>query len=56
MEIVVTSREFHGVEIINNKVSKVSDSEVLDRKVDIYGTFEACLGLDVALGLYGYAP
>ncbi|MBP9987991.1 MAG: hypothetical protein KBT46_00680 [Ruminococcus sp.] len=55
MEIVVTSREFHGVEIINNKVSTVNDTEVLDRKVDIYGTFEACLGLDVALGLYGYA-
>lgn len=55
MQIVVTSREFHGVEIINNKVSTVNDTEVLDRKVDIYGTFEACLGLDVALGLYGYA-
>lgn len=54
MEIVVTSREFHGVEIINNKVSTVNDTEVVDRKVDIYGTFEACLGLDVALGLYGY--
>ncbi|MCQ2485890.1 MAG: hypothetical protein MJ168_11235 [Clostridia bacterium] len=54
MEIVVTSREFHGVEIINNKVSTVNDTEVLDRKVDIYGTFEVCLGLDVALGLYGY--
>ena len=55
MQIVVTSREFHGVEIINNKVSTVNDTEVLDRKVDIYGTFEVCLGLDVALGLYGYA-
>ena len=54
MEIVVTSREFHGVEIINNKVSTVNDTQVVDRKVDIYGTFEACLGLDVALGLYGY--
>lgn len=55
MEIVVTSREFHGVEIINNKVSTVNDTEVIDRQVNIYGTFEVCLGLDVALGLYGYA-
>lgn len=54
MEIVVTSREFHGVEIINNKVSTVNDTEVLDRQVNIYGTFEVCLGLDVALGLFGY--
>lgn len=55
MSIVVTSEEYHGVEIINNKVSTVNDSKVLDRQVEIYGTFEVCLGLDVALGLYGYA-
>lgn len=55
MSIVVTSEEYHGVEIINNKVSTVNDTNVIDRQVEIYGTFEACLGLDVALGLYGYA-
>ena len=55
MSIVVTSEEYHGVEIINNKVSTVNDTNVIDRQVEIYGTFEACLGLDIALGLYGYA-
>lgn len=55
MSIVVTSEEYHGVEIINNKVSTVNNSKVVDRKVDIYGDFALCLGLDVALGLYGYA-
>ena len=54
MEIVVTSEEYHGVEIINNKVSTVNNSTVTDRKVDIYGDFALCLGLDVSLGLYGY--
>ena len=55
MEIVVTSQEMHGVEIINNKVSTVNDSTVVDRQADIYGRFEVRLGLDVSLGLYGYA-
>ena len=55
MEIVVTSQEMHGIEIINNKVSTVNDSTVLDRQVNIYGQFELRLGLDVSLGLYGYA-
>ena len=55
MEIVVTSQEMHGVEIINNKVSTLNDSTVVDRQVNIYGQFELRLGLDVALGLYGYA-
>lgn len=54
MSIVVTSEEYHGVEIINNKVSLVNDSKVVDRRVDIYGDFSLCLGLGVALGLYGY--
>ncbi len=54
MEIVIQSEEYHGVQIINNKVSTVNESKVVDRHVDIYGTFEVCLGLDVALGLYGY--
>lgn len=54
MSIVVTSEEYHGVEIINNKVSLVNDSKVVDRQVDIYGDFSICLGLGVALGLYGY--
>ena len=55
MEIVVVSEEMHGVEIINNKVSTINDSKVVDRQVNIYGQFELRLGLDVALGLYGYA-
>lgn len=55
MEIVVVSEEMHGVEIINNKVSTINDSIVVDRQTSIYGQFELRLGLDVALGLYGYA-
>lgn len=55
MEIVVVSEEMHGVEIINNKVSTVNETNVVDRQVNIYGQFEVRLGLDVALGLYGYA-
>ena len=55
MEIVVVSEEMHGVEIINNKVSTINESTVVDRKANIYGQFELRLGLDVALGLYGYA-
>ena len=55
MEIVVVSEEMHGVEIINNKVSTINDSTVVDRQTSIYGQFELLLGLDVALGLYGYA-
>ena len=55
MEIVVVSEEMHGVEIINNKVSTINDSTVVDRQTSIYGQFELRLGLDVALGLYGYA-
>ena len=55
MEIVVVSEEMHGVEIINNKVSTINDSTVVDRQTNIYGQFELRLGLDVALGLYGYA-
>ncbi len=54
MTITVVSEEFHGVSIINNKVSKVSDSKVIDRVVDIYGEFEIMLGLGVGLGLFGY--
>ena len=55
MEIVVVSEELHGVEIINNKVSTINESTVVDRQANIYGQFELRLGLDVALGLYGYA-
>lgn len=54
MTITVVSEEFHGVSVINNKVSKVSDSKVIDRVVDIYGEFEIMLGLGVGLGLFGY--
>ena len=54
MTITVVTEEYHGVEIINNKVSVVNDSTLVDRKVDIYGEFSICLGLDVAFGLYGY--
>lgn len=54
MTITVVSEEYHGVSIINNKISKVNDSKVIDRVVDIYGEFEIKLGLGVGLGLFGY--
>lgn len=55
MEIVVVSHEYHGASIINNKVqAPVNKSDVVDRQVNIYGDFQVCLGLDVALGLFGY--
>ncbi len=54
MTITVVSEEFHGVSVINNKISKVSDTKVIDRVVDIYGEFEIKLGLGVGLGLFGY--
>ncbi len=54
MTITVVSEEYHGISIINNKVSKVSDSKVIDRVVDIYGEFEIMLGLGIGFGLFGY--
>lgn len=54
MTITVVSEEYHGVSIINNKISTVNDSKVLDRVVDIYGEFEIKLGLGIGLGLFGY--
>lgn len=55
LTVTVISHETHGVQIINNKVSIINDSKVIDRNVNAYGNFEATLGLDVSLGLYGYA-
>ncbi|MBR6531909.1 MAG: hypothetical protein IKT61_05350 [Clostridia bacterium] len=54
MTITVTSEELHGISIINNKVSKIDDVKVIDRVVDIYGSFELKLGLGLGLGLFGY--
>ena len=54
MTITVVSEEFHGVSIINNKISKVDDTKIIDRVVDIYGEFEIKLGLGIGLGLFGY--
>lgn len=55
MTISVVSEEMHGVEIINNKVRTVNESNVVDRDAKIYGQFELRLGLGASLGLYGYA-
>ncbi len=54
MTITVESEELKGVEIINNKISKVDDTKVLDRNIDIYGSFEIKLGFGIGLGLFGY--
>lgn len=55
MTITVVSEEMHGVEIINNQVRTVNESNVVDRDAKIYGQFELRLGLGASLGLYGYA-
>ncbi len=55
MTISVVSEEMHGVEIINNQVRTVNESNVVDRDAKIYGQFELRLGLGASLGLYGYA-
>ena len=49
IEIIVTSNQTNGFEIINNKGRVIHDSTVYDRSFNISGDFRAVLGL--ALGL-----
>lgn len=49
IEIIVTSNETKGYEIINNKGRVIHDSTVFDRKYNISGDFRAVLGLDLSL-------
>lgn len=54
IEIIVTSNEHKGYEIINNKGRYISESTILDRRYNIYGDFRVVLGLDLSLTFLGY--
>jgi hypothetical protein len=49
IEIIVTSNETKGFEIINNKGRVIRESTVYDRAFNISGDFRAVLGLDLSL-------
>ncbi|MBQ7545407.1 MAG: hypothetical protein IJT41_00380 [Clostridia bacterium] len=49
IEIIVTSNETKGFEIINNKGRVIHESTVYDRAYNISGDFRAVLGLDLSL-------
>ena len=49
IEIIVTSNETKGYEIINNKGRVIHESTVYDRAFNIFGDFRAVLGLDLSL-------
>lgn len=49
IEIIVTSNETKGFEIINNKGRIIHESTVYDRAFNISGDFRAVLGLDLSL-------
>ena len=49
IEIIVTSNETKGFEIINNKGRVIRESTIYDRAYNISGEFRAVLGLDISL-------
>ena len=49
IEIIVTSNETNGFEIINNKGRVIHESTIYDRAYNISGDFRAVLGLDLSL-------
>ena len=54
IEIIITSNEVKGYEIINNKGRYISESTILDRRYNVYGDFRVVLGLDLSLTFLGY--
>jgi hypothetical protein len=54
IEIIVTSNETKGYEIINNKGRVIHASTVYDRAFNISGDFRAVLGLDLSLTFLTY--
>ena len=54
IEIIVTSNETKGYEIINNKGRVIHESIVYDRAFNISGDFRAVLGLDLSLTFLTY--
>ena len=51
VELVVTSREHKGVEIIDNKVRLISESEALGSELEMEARIEAVLGLYVDISI-----
>lgn len=49
IEIIVTSNETKGYEIINNKGRVIHESKVIDREYNICGDFQVTLGLNLSL-------
>lgn len=54
IEIVVSSNETKGYEIINNKGRVIHDSIVYDRAYNVTGDFRVVLGLDLSLTVLKY--
>ncbi len=54
MQVVVTSNNYSGYEIINNKGRFIHDEEKLDKQINAAGDFSLCLGVGLGLGVLGY--
>lgn len=54
MKVVVTSEDYSGYEIINNKGRLIHEQTVTDRKIEAAGDFSICLGVGLGLGILGY--
>ncbi|MCQ2472486.1 MAG: hypothetical protein MJ147_10680 [Clostridia bacterium] len=54
MQVVVTSNNYSGYEIINNKGRFIHDEEKLDKQINAAGDFSVCLGVGLGLGILGY--
>lgn len=54
IEIIVTSNETKGYEIINNKGRVIHESTIYDRAFNISGDFRAVLGLDLSLNVLAF--
>lgn len=54
MQVVVTSNNYSGYEIINNKGRFIYEEEKIDKQINAAGDFSICLGVGLGLGILGY--
>jgi hypothetical protein len=54
MKVIVTSENYSGYEIINNKGRLIHEQTVVDRQIEAAGDFSICLGVGLGLGILGY--
>lgn len=54
MQVVVTSNNYSGYEIINNKGRLIHEEEKIDKQINAAGDFSVCLGVGLGLGILGY--